>query len=56
VSKAVTEGRTRTSLTEVTEDSRVEELARMLGGKTKSAIEHARELLRRTTGGPKIKK
>jgi DNA repair protein RecN (Recombination protein N) len=56
VSKAVTEGRTRTSLTEVAGESRVEELARMLGGKTKSAIEHARELLRRTVGGPKIKK
>jgi DNA repair ATPase RecN len=37
-------------------ESRVEELARMLGGKTKSAIEHARELLRRTTGGPKVKR
>jgi DNA repair protein RecN (Recombination protein N) len=47
VSKAVTEGRTRTSLTEVEGESRVEELARMLGGKTKSAIEHARELLKR---------
>jgi DNA repair protein RecN (Recombination protein N) len=47
VSKAVTEGRTRTSLTEVEGESRIEELARMLGGKTKSAIEHARELLKR---------
>jgi DNA repair protein RecN (Recombination protein N) len=56
VSKAVTDGRTRTSLTEVAGESRVEELARMLGGKTKSAIEHARELLRRTTGGPKVKR
>jgi DNA repair protein RecN (Recombination protein N) len=56
VSKAVTEGRTRTSLTEVTGESRVEELSRMLGGKTKSAIEHARELLRRATGGPRIKR
>ncbi len=55
VSKAVTEGRTRTSLSEVAGESRVEELARMLGGKTKSAIEHARELLRRTTSGPKFR-
>jgi DNA repair protein RecN (Recombination protein N) len=45
VSKAVTEGRTRTSLTEVVGESRVDELARMLGGKTKSALEHAKELL-----------
>jgi DNA repair protein RecN (Recombination protein N) len=45
VSKAVKEGRTRTSLTEVSREDRVEELARMLGGRTKSALEHARELL-----------
>ena len=50
VSKAVTEGRTRTSLTEVAGENRIEELARMLGGRTKSAIEHARALLKRTTG------
>ena len=47
VSKAVTEGRTRTSLVEVTGEERIEELARMLGGRTKSAIEHAKELLKR---------
>ena len=46
VSKAVTNGRTRTSLTEVVGDDRVDELARMLGGKTKSALAHAKELLR----------
>jgi DNA repair protein RecN (Recombination protein N) len=50
VSKAVREGRTRTSLTEVAGENRIDELARMLGGRTKSAIEHARELLKRTTG------
>ena len=50
VSKAVREGRTRTLLTEVAGENRIEELARMLGGRTKSAIEHARELLKRTTG------
>ena len=46
VSKAVIEGRTRTSLTEVTGENRIEELARMLGGRSKSAVEHARELLK----------
>jgi DNA repair protein RecN (Recombination protein N) len=46
VSKAVTQGRTRTSLIEVTGEDRIEELARMLGGRTKSAIEHAKELLK----------
>jgi DNA repair protein RecN (Recombination protein N) len=45
VSKAVKEGRTRTSLTEVAGENRIEELARMLGGRTKSALQHARELL-----------
>lgn len=50
VSKAVTEGRTRTSLIEVAGESRIAELARMLGGRTKSAIEHARELLKGITG------
>jgi DNA repair protein RecN (Recombination protein N) len=48
VSKAVIAGRTKTSLAEVTGEDRIEELARMLGGRTKSAIEHARELLKRT--------
>jgi DNA repair protein RecN (Recombination protein N) len=48
VNKMVTEGRTKTSLIEVVGESRIEELARMLGGRTKSAIEHARELLKRT--------
>ena len=46
VSKAVIEGRTKTSLTEVTGENRIEELARMLGGISKSAVEHARELLK----------
>ncbi|MBV9300072.1 MAG: DNA repair protein RecN [Verrucomicrobia bacterium] len=45
VTKAVKEGRTRTLLTEVAGENRVEELARMLGGRTKSALEHARGLL-----------
>jgi DNA repair protein RecN (Recombination protein N) len=46
VTKQVSAGRTRTVLTEVTGSRRVEELARMLGGKSKSAVEHAKELLR----------
>jgi DNA repair protein RecN (Recombination protein N) len=53
VSKTVTEGRTRTSLKEVAGENRIEELARMFGGRTKSAIEHAKELLKRPTGGHK---
>jgi DNA repair ATPase RecN len=31
-------------------EDRVDELARMLGGKTKSALAHARELLRVASG------
>ena len=55
VSKAVTEGRTRTSLTEVAGESRIQELARMLGGRTKSAMEHARDLLKGRAVGQKSK-
>jgi DNA repair protein RecN (Recombination protein N) len=46
VSKEVIDGRTRTSLQEVQGDERLHELARMLGGRTLSALEHARTLLR----------
>jgi DNA repair protein RecN (Recombination protein N) len=46
VTKAVSGGRTKTLLFEVQGESRVEEIARMLGGKSKSALEHARELLK----------
>jgi DNA repair protein RecN (Recombination protein N) len=46
VTKEVDGGRTRTALEEVKNDRRVDEIARMLGGKTKSAVAHARELLR----------
>jgi len=46
VSKEVIDGRTRTSLQEVEGDERLHELARMLGGRTSSALEHARTLLR----------
>ena len=46
VSKEVIDGRTRSSLQEVQGDERLHELARMLGGRTSSALEHARTLLR----------
>jgi DNA repair protein RecN (Recombination protein N) len=46
VGKEIVDGRTRTSLGEVSGTARVEELARMLGGKSKTAMDHARELLR----------
>jgi DNA repair protein RecN (Recombination protein N) len=46
VSKETTGGRTRTLLEEVTGEDRIAELGRMLGGKSRSALEHARELLR----------
>ena len=47
--KSVTKGRTRTTLIPLTADERVEELARMLGGKTITAKTraHAREMLTR---------
>ena len=46
VSKEVIDGRTRTSLQEIRGEERLQELARMLGGRTSSALEHARTLLR----------
>jgi DNA repair protein RecN (Recombination protein N) len=46
VNKEFSYGRTRTFLKEVRGDARLQELARMLGGKTASALEHARTLLR----------
>jgi DNA repair protein RecN (Recombination protein N) len=45
VSKEVSQGRTRTALQEVDGGERLEEIARMLGGKSRSALEHARTLL-----------
>jgi DNA repair protein RecN (Recombination protein N) len=45
VSKQVMDGRTRTLLLEASGTSREQEIARMLGGKSKSALEHARALL-----------
>jgi DNA repair protein RecN (Recombination protein N) len=45
VTKQVMDGRTRTLLLEASGRSREQEIARMLGGKSKSAVEHARALL-----------
>ncbi len=45
VSKQVKDGRTRTTLTETGGETREEEIARMLGGKSASALTHARALL-----------
>jgi len=42
----VVSGRTRTELEEVADLSRVNEIARMLGGRNQSALEHAKTLLR----------
>ena len=47
VSKDFVEGRTRTTLRPVTGEERIQEIARMLGGRSKLALEHARELLTR---------
>jgi DNA repair protein RecN (Recombination protein N) len=45
VSKEVSDGRTRTALQEVLGPERLDEIARMLGGKSQSALQHARTLL-----------
>ncbi len=49
VSKSVAKGRTRTVITTLTQNQRIEEIARMLGGAeiTKATLDHARELLKR---------
>ncbi len=46
VTKEVTSGRTRSDLREVSSKARREEIARMLGGQTDSALKHAATLLR----------
>jgi len=54
----LTDGRTtRTTLTALSADDRVEELARMLGGieVTAKAREHAREMLRKSDAAPKAR-
>jgi len=45
VTKIVEEERTSSTMVDLEADARVEELARMLGGQSKAATEHARELL-----------
>ena len=45
VSKAESDGRTFTSVAELDNEGRVDELARMLGGNTETIREHARQLL-----------
>ena len=46
VTKEVRAGRTLSRLAEVEGETRVEEIARMLGGRSESALAHARELLK----------
>jgi DNA repair protein RecN (Recombination protein N) len=48
VTKEVMGGRTRSRLRQVADKARNEEIARMLGGKTESALRHAATLLRQT--------
>jgi DNA repair protein RecN (Recombination protein N) len=47
ISKQVTRGRTRTTITRLTEAERVKEIARMLGGEkiTRATLDHAHEML-----------
>jgi DNA repair protein RecN (Recombination protein N) len=45
VTKEIRDKRTRTYLVEANGKSREEEIARMLGGKSESALAHARALL-----------
>jgi DNA repair protein RecN (Recombination protein N) len=45
VTKDIIGDRTKSTIREITADERLEELARMLGGKIESAREHARALL-----------
>ncbi|MGD2151531.1 MAG: DNA repair protein RecN, partial [Desulfobacterales bacterium] len=49
ISKHVARGRTRTTITRLTEAERVKEIARMLGGEkiTRATLDHAKEMLER---------
>ena len=55
VRKDIRNGRTCTSITELTPEARVEEITRMLGGAalTSVAREHARELLQNVSARPR---
>ncbi len=46
VEKEIRDGRTFSGLTKLGEADRIEELARMLGGVTKSSLDHARQLVK----------
>ncbi|MFM2168219.1 MAG: repair protein RecN, partial [Verrucomicrobiota bacterium] len=46
VTKEIKGGHTKSQISEVADDERVEELARMLGGSAVSAREHAKNLLK----------
>lgn len=50
ISKQVTRGRTRTTITRLTQAERVKEIARMLGGEkiTRATLDHAHEMLNKT--------
>jgi DNA repair protein RecN (Recombination protein N) len=48
VTKEVTGGRTHSRLAEVVGKARQEEIARMLGGKSDSALQHAATLLKQS--------
>lgn len=50
VTKEFADGRTRSHLVRVEGKARVEEIARMLGGQSESALAHARELLKSHAG------
>ena len=50
VTKEFRDERTHSRLTAVDGEARVEEIARMLGGKSESALAHARELLKGQPG------
>jgi DNA repair protein RecN (Recombination protein N) len=50
VSKRVEKGRTRTAIDPISNTDRIEEMARMLGGKTEASRKHAREMLKASAG------
>lgn len=54
VAKSVRGGRTRAAVAALDGGERVSELARMLGGETRAAVDHARELLARGRAGRRV--
>jgi len=53
VSKTVADDRTTIAITPLSADAREKELARMLGGESKTALAHARELAANARGKKK---